>query len=66
MIELIFIACSIVNGAQCHDVKLVYQDISLMTCLMQAQQPIAEWANVHPNFTTGKYTCQLAGTYANL
>jgi hypothetical protein len=67
MIELIFTACSILNGAQCHEVKMVYQDVSLMTCMMQGQQPIADWKNTHPNWSVmGKYSCRPAGMYADL
>lgn len=66
MISLIFTACSIVNGAQCREVTLNYEDVSLMTCQMQAQQPMAEWQIEHPNFTVGRYTCQIAGMYAKM
>lgn len=66
VIELIFTACSIVQGAHCREVSLVYSDISLITCATQAQQPIADWMLTHPNWTVSRWQCRPAGQYARI
>lgn len=68
MIELIISACSIVSGAQCKDVSLVYSDMSLMQCQIgiSSQLEIAKWQEGHPNWRVSKYKCQIAGSFAKL
>ena len=67
MIELAFTACSIVAGASCREVSLIYTDISLLTCVVGAQPQIAMWATEHPNWSVPmKWTCRAAGQYANI
>ena len=68
MIELILSTCSIVSGAACKDVSLIYSDISLMQCQIgiMAQNESARWANEHPNWRVEKYRCQVPGTFAKL
>jgi hypothetical protein len=57
---------SIVSGAQCKDVPLVYSDLSLMQWQIgiAAQIEIAKWHEGHPNWRVAKYRCQMPGTFA--
>lgn len=64
MIELVLTACSVLQGAQCKEVSLVYSDVSLMTCMVGAQPQIAIWAESHPNWNVTKWSCRAAGQYA--
>jgi hypothetical protein len=67
MIELVISACQLF-GAQCHDVSLVFADVSLMQCQigMGAQMQIAKWKNEHPQWRVERYHCQIPGTFAKL
>lgn len=64
MIELVFTVCSLLEGAKCKEQSLVFQDLSLMTCLVGAQPQLARWAEGHPNWTVSKWTCRQAGMFA--
>lgn len=68
MIELVLSVCSIVNGASCRDVSLMYSDISLLQCQIGAvaQMEVAKWGGEHPNWRVSKYHCQIAGQFAKL
>jgi hypothetical protein len=68
MIELVLSVCSIVSGAHCRDVSIVFSDVSLMQCQvgMAAMGEVAKWANEHPNWRVHKYHCQVPGTFAKL
>lgn len=63
-IELVITVCSILHGAQCSDKTLVFQDVSLLTCMVSAQPVIAEWQNVHPNYSVRNWQCRNAGQFA--
>lgn len=67
MIEVVLSVCQLF-GSQCHEVSLVYSDVSLMQCQigMSAQGEIAKWKSEHPNFRVEKYHCQIPGTFAKL
>ena len=68
MIELVVTICSIVHGAHCREVSLTFSEISLMQCQIGvgSQIQIIEWAKAHPNWSVGKYRCQIPGTFAKL
>lgn len=61
MIELAFVVCLRTMPDQCEERRLSYlPDISLMTCMMQAQPQLAQWSEAHPNLTVARWTCQSA------
>lgn len=66
MLELAFTICSIVQGATCKEVSLTFstESVSLLQCMTGAQPVIAAWSMEHPNWTTGRWTCRMAGQFA--
>lgn len=59
MIELIFIACLNANSTHCEERSMVFaEQMSPMTCMMQAQPELAKWANEHPKWQVSKWKCQ--------
>lgn len=68
MIELVIAVCSILHGASCKEVSLVFADVSLLQCQIGvgAQMEIAKWKSEHPEWSTHKYHCQQAGQFAKL
>lgn len=68
MVEIVLSVCSIVSGAHCKDVSLLYSDISLLQCQIgiSAQIEIAKWNEGHPNWRVSKHHCQIPGTFAKL
>lgn len=66
MIELALVVCSIVEGAKCKDVSLVYADVSMITCMVAAQPQIAAWAEGHPNWKVTRWSCRVPGQYAKI
>ena len=68
MIEIVVTICSILHGASCKEVSLVYSDLSLMQCQIgiAAQMEIAKWNEGHPNWRIEKYHCQNSGEFAKL
>jgi hypothetical protein len=34
------------------------QDLSLMGCMVQAQQHAAQWLDEHPNWTLARWRCE--------
>lgn len=65
-IELVIIACSIVQGGKCNEHPLVFNDVTLMTCMISAAPIIAKWGDEHPNHSIQRWTCRTAGQFANL
>jgi hypothetical protein len=66
MLELVFTACSLLQGASCKQVSLTYsmESVSLIQCMTGAQPVIAAWVREHPNWTVAKWSCRPAGLYA--
>ncbi len=62
--ELLIVACSILQGAQCREVSLTFQDVSVMTCAMAGMPIVAQWASEHPNWSVARWKCRPAGLYA--
>jgi len=58
MIELVFVACLAAAPDTCDEKRLLYTDITPMTCMMGAQPQLAQWVGAHPNFTIRKWRCQ--------
>ena len=58
MIVLAFVACLKSSPDICREYNLVFDDeISSMTCLMQAQPRLAEWVETHPDWRIGRWRC---------
>jgi len=68
MIELVVAVCSILHGASCKEVSLVFADVSLLQCQIGAgaQIEVAKWKSEHPEWSVHTYRCQPAGTFAKL
>jgi hypothetical protein len=66
MLELVFIVCSLVEGARCRELPPVplLPDTHIMACLMATQIEAARWAENHPNHYVQKATCQPSRTLA--
>lgn len=63
MIELVFVACLRTIPAQCEERSLAYlPEASLVSCMLQAQPHLAEWAETHPNLTVSRWSCQHVDT----
>ena len=57
MFELIFTACLLAQSDTCREDRLVYTDITPMTCMMGAQAQLAEWVNGDPEWTVARWRC---------
>jgi hypothetical protein len=66
MLELAFIACSLLEGQTCKDVKLTYasESISVHGCFLYGQHEIARWQDGHPNWQVRGWKCRPAGLVA--
>ncbi|MBY6006215.1 hypothetical protein KUV62_19990 [Salipiger bermudensis] len=58
MIELVFVACLMVDTQHCEQRSLLFQDIGIMTCMMQGQAQLAQWSNGHPNWQIQSWKCR--------
>ncbi|HEX4177594.1 MAG TPA: hypothetical protein VHY57_04125 [Rhizomicrobium sp.] len=57
-IDLILLACSLVNPTACHEYHMVFQSAgSLQACTMQAQPYLAQWVGEHPTFRVARWHC---------
>ena len=58
MIVLVFVACMQSSPDICREQNLLFaEQISPMTCLMQAQLRLAEWSQQHPQWRIGSWRC---------
>ncbi len=57
MIELIFTVCLLTQGDTCEENRLIYTDVTPMTCMMGAQAQLAEWSNAHPKWVVASWRC---------
>ncbi len=61
MIELVFVVCLKTMPHLCEQRSLSYlEDISMMTCMMQAQPQLAQWSESNPNLQISSWSCQSA------
>jgi hypothetical protein len=58
MIELIFTACLLTQSDTCKEDRLIYTDITPITCMMGAQAQLAEWSNGHPGWAVASWRCE--------
>jgi hypothetical protein len=63
MIELLFVACLKTMPDQCEERSFAYlPEMSLHSCMVQAQPQLAQWAETHPALTISRWTCQRTDT----
>ncbi len=58
MLELAFTVCLLANPANCEERSLLFVDVSLMQCMTGAQGALAPWAEEHPTWQIGSYSCR--------
>lgn len=72
MIEVVFMACSLVIGPVCQEQRLVFAQepgsLTSFQCSMYGQFEMAKWAIAHPNWriAPGGYKCRPAGIMAKI
>ncbi len=68
MLELVFTVCSIVQGANCHELQPIrlQENTMMVACLMATQIEGAKWVEEHPNYYVIRATCQPAGRFTKL
>ena len=65
MIELAFVVCLRTMPDLCEERSISYlPDVTIMTCMMQAQPQLAQWSEAHPNLTIARWACQSADSRA--
>jgi hypothetical protein len=66
MFELVFLVCSIVEGARCRELPPVplQSETHIVACLMATQIEGAKWAESHPNHYVQRATCQPARVFS--
>jgi hypothetical protein len=58
LIDLVVLACTLVNPGACHEYHLLFQSAgSLRTCTMQAQPYLAQWIGEHPSLRVARWHC---------
>ena len=62
MIEIVFLACSILHGAACKEEKLSFmaERVSMFECFLYGQTEMAKWVEGHPNWSVNRWRCQSA------
>lgn len=68
MLELVMNVCLLANPSKCHDVSLIFAEVTPIQCQMglAGQNEMATWHNTHPNWRIAKWRCQEAGKFAKL
>ncbi len=68
MLELIFVVCSVVEGANCRELSPMplQPGTHPIACLIASQVEGANWVAAHPNYYIQRSTCQPAQTFAKI
>lgn len=70
MLELIFIACTIVSGARCQDHSMTFEQPEGMLvaygCGLTGQAELAKWREEHPNWWIAGWHCGAPRSYAKI
>jgi hypothetical protein len=68
VLELVFTVCSMVQGANCHELQPIRleENTMMIGCMMASQFEGAKWVETHPNYYLIRATCQPAGRFAKL
>jgi hypothetical protein len=57
-VDLIVLACSLVNPTACREHHLVFQTAgSLRSCVLQAEPYLAQWVSQHPDQRIARWRC---------
>ncbi len=59
MIELAFYACLEAEIRNCRNERLLYADVPLMVCMMQAQTQLAQWCESHLGWQIMHWSCSI-------
>ena len=68
MLELVFTVCTVVQGANCHQLAPItlQENTTMVGCMIASQVEGARWVSSHPNFYIQRATCQPAKTFAKV
>lgn len=69
MIQIAFLACSILHGSVCKDVNLTFhtESLTVFECMKYGQFSIAKWQKKHPNWhIMGGYKCGPPSKFAKI
>ncbi|MHA6344234.1 hypothetical protein [Roseivivax sp. CAU 1761] len=58
MIELLFVACLSAEPNKCTENALIFEDVSVMTCMMGGQAMLAQWVAQNPKYEVSRWKCQ--------
>lgn len=58
MIELFFVACLAGKTPDCQERSLLYVDMPMTTCMLQAQGELAQWSESYPQWTVRRWGCR--------
>jgi hypothetical protein len=58
MVELLFVACLGLGSPTCEEKSLIYIDMPLQACLVQAQGELAGWTEQHPEWSIRRWSCR--------
>lgn len=67
MIELVMFVCLMDRPADCHDVRLTFENpygerrVTPQQCMQDGQVEMSKWIGDHPNFVIKKWRCGNAG-----
>ena len=66
MLELVFVVCSIVEGARCRELPPVPLEPNshMVACMLATQFEGAKWVGSHPNYYIQRSTCQPSRVFA--
>ncbi|MDR3535878.1 MAG: hypothetical protein P4L71_05200 [Acetobacteraceae bacterium] len=63
LVDLVLLACVLSNPGACREYHLLFQSSgSLQSCMMQAQQYLAQWAGEHPDLRVKRWHCAWPNT----
>ena len=56
-LALTFTACLVSSPDHCEQRQMLFdpRDLSLMTCMTRAQQPLSEWVAQHPDYEVTRH-----------
>ncbi|WP_102110327.1 hypothetical protein [Oceaniglobus roseus] len=57
MIEIAFVACLEAQMSTCRKEQLLFSDVPLMVCMLQAQTQLAQWSESHLGWKITRWTC---------
>ncbi len=60
MIELVMVVCLAAAPQDCEERSLLFQDVSTMACMTQAQPQMARWIGEHPRWRVSEWKCRSA------